>query len=97
VPSRQPDERPPDSAYAILQKASNQDNKRDRAYYDLLITEAKYKVYIPATSDSLINVAVDYFSNNKDREKNTRAMIYKGAVMSELGNAEEAMKWYKTS
>jgi hypothetical protein len=85
----------PDSAYAILQKASNQDNKRDRAYYDLLITEAKYKVYIPATSDSLINVAVDYFSNNKDREKNTRAMIYKGAVMSELGNAEEAMKWYK--
>jgi tetratricopeptide (TPR) repeat protein len=85
----------PDSAYAILQKASNQDNKRDRAYYDLLITEAKYKVYIPATSDSLINVAVDYFSDNKDREKNTRAMIYKGAVMSELGNAEEAMKWYK--
>jgi hypothetical protein len=85
----------PDSAYAILQKASNQDNKRDRAYYDLLITEAKYKVYIPATSDSLINAAVDYFSDNKDREKNTRAMIYKGAVMSELGNAEEAMKWYK--
>jgi tetratricopeptide (TPR) repeat protein len=85
----------PDSAYAILQKASKQDNKRDRAYYDLLITEAKYKVYIPATSDSLINVAVDYFSNNKDREKNTRAMIYKGVVMSELGNAEEAMKWYK--
>jgi hypothetical protein len=85
----------PDSAYAILQKASNQDNKRDRAYYDLLITEAKYKVYIPATSDSLINVAVDYFSDNKDREKNTRAMIYKGAVMSELGNVEEAMKWYK--
>jgi tetratricopeptide (TPR) repeat protein len=85
----------PDSAYAILQKAGKQDNKRDRAYYDLLITEAKYKVYIPATSDSLINVAVDYFSDNKDREKNTRAMIYKGAVMSELGNAEEAMKWYK--
>jgi hypothetical protein len=85
----------PDSAYAILLKDSNQDNKRDKAYYDLLITEAKYKVYIKATSDSLINIAVDYFKGNKDREKNTRAMIYKGAVMSELGDAKEAMKWYK--
>jgi tetratricopeptide (TPR) repeat protein len=85
----------PDSAYAILQKASNQDNKRDRAYYALLFSEAQYKVYIDAKSDSLINVAVDYFSDNKDREKNTRAMIYKGAIMNILGKDEEAMKWYK--
>jgi hypothetical protein len=85
----------PDSAYAILQKAGNQDNKRDRAYYALLFSEAQYKVYIDAKSDSLINVAVDYFSDNKDREKNTRAMIYKGAIMDILGKYEEAMKWYK--
>jgi hypothetical protein len=85
----------PDSAYAILQKASNQDNKRDRAYYALLFSEAQYKVYIDAKSDSLINIAVDYFSDNKDREKNTRAMIYKGAIMNILGQYDEAMKWYK--
>jgi hypothetical protein len=85
----------PDSAYAILQKASKQDNKRDRAYYALLFSEAQYKVYIDAKSDSLINIAVDYFSDNKDREKNTLAMIYKGAIMNVLGKDEEAMKWYK--
>jgi hypothetical protein len=85
----------PDSAYAILQKVGKQNNKCDRAYYALLFSEAQYKVYIDAKSDSLINIAVDYFKNNKDREKNTRAMIYKGAIMNILGQYEEAMKWYK--
>ena len=70
----------------------------DRAYRDLLVTQARYKAYITATSDSDINRALAYFSDHPaDREKLTRAYIYKGAVMDELGHPDSAMLYYKTA
>ena len=70
----------------------------DRAYRDLLLTQARYKAYITATSDSDINRALAYFSAHPaDREKLTRAYIYKGAVMDELGHPDSAMLYYKTA
>ena len=70
----------------------------DRAYRDLLLTQARYKAYITATSDSDINRALAYFSAHPaDREKLTRAYIYKGAVMDELGRPDSAMLYYKTA
>ena len=71
-------------------------NEADRAYHALLLTEARYRCYIPATSDSLINVALDYYERHgEEREKLTRAYIYKGAVIEELGQYREAMQYYK--
>ena len=35
---------------------------QDKAYYSLLKTQADYKNYIVATTDSAINFAVDYYS-----------------------------------
>ncbi|MBQ9575721.1 MAG: hypothetical protein IJV11_02465, partial [Muribaculaceae bacterium] len=71
--------------------------EHDRAYRDLLLTQARYRAYVTATSDSDINRAVAYFADCRpiDREKLTRAYIYKGAVMDELGHPDSAMLYYK--
>ncbi len=70
----------------------------DRAYHALLLTQARYKCYVTATSDSDINLALAYFrAHPADHEKLTRAYIYKGAVMEELGHPDSAMLYYKTA
>jgi hypothetical protein len=84
----------PDSAYAILKSISSDTlpSKADRAYYALLFTQAMYKNYDTIRSDSLINIAVNFFSDNHDREKYTRSLIYKGAALSNMGNKLDAME-----
>ena len=65
-----------DSALAVLTAISPDGlaNDADRAYHALLLTEARYRCYITATSDSLINVALDYYERHgEEREKLTRA------------------------
>lgn len=79
-------------------KAQSLDSKRDRAYHALLLSQARYRNYVVATSDSLIDVALSYYKQHKkEREKLTRAYIYKGAVMEELGDNRQAMQCYKTA
>lgn len=53
-------------------------NKRDQAYYNLLLTQAKYENHIKATSDSGINEAVSYYSKSEDAEKHTKSLICQG-------------------
>ena len=88
----------PDSALVIV-KAICPDSlpdEGDRAYRDLLLTQARYRCYITATSDSGINRALNYYrAHSGEREKLTRAYIYKGAVMDELGHPDSAMLYYK--
>ena len=88
----------PDSALSLLSglDARSLRSEGDRAYYALLLTQARYRCYVTATSDSLINTALDYYEHHADElEKLTRSYIYKGAVMEELGHPEEAMTNYK--
>jgi hypothetical protein len=87
----------PDSAYAILKAISTDTlpSKADRAYYALLFTQAMYKNYDTIRSDSLINIAVNFFSDNHDREKYTRSLLYKGAALNDMGNLLDAMYYYK--
>ncbi len=90
----------PDSALALVQAvdADSLSTEGDRAYHDLLLTQARYKCYITATSDSAINRALAYYRHHKgEREKLTRAYIYKGAVMEELNHPDSAMFYYKTA
>ena len=87
-----------DSALALVESLSRDSLPRegDRAYRDLLVTQARYKCYITATSDSDINRALGYYrAHSGDQEKLTRAYIYKGAVMEELGHPDSAMLYYK--
>ena len=88
----------PDSALALIKTLAPADfaTDGDRAYRDLLLTQARYKCYITATSDSDINRALGYYrAHSGQPEKLTRAYIYKGAVMEELGHPDSAMLYYK--
>ena len=90
----------PDSALAIVGAVDRDSlaDEGDRAYRDLLLTQARYRCYIIATSDSDINRALAYYrSHGGEQEKLTRAYIYKGAVMEELGHPDSAMLYYKTA
>lgn len=53
----------PDSAMVLLETIQNPERlpERDWAYWALLTTQAKDKLYIRHTSDSVINRVVDYF------------------------------------
>ena len=87
-----------DTALWRLEHINGQElgSARNRAYHALLLTQARYKCYVTATSDSTINVALKYYEQHPDeREKLTRAYLYKGAVMEELGQIEPAMTHYK--
>ena len=88
----------PDSTLAIVEGLCRDSlaTEGDRAYRDLLLTQARYRCYITATSDSDINRALAYYrAHPKEREKLTRANIFKGAVMEELGLPDSAMLYYK--
>ena len=86
-----------DSAYVVLKGVNTDELTRssDKAYYALLYTQAQYKNFDSIPNDSLINIALHHYSDNHNRELYTRALIYKGAVMQELGKEQEAMEWYK--
>ena len=90
----------PDSALAMVEAISRDSltSEGDRAYCDLLLTQARYKAYVTATSDSDINRALAWYrAHPADREKLTRAYIYKGAVMEELNHPDSAMLYYKSA
>lgn len=87
----------PDSSLAILNSV-NRDSllgEENLAYYALLLTQAQFRCNIPLTSDTLISKAVDYYSDNHNREHYTRALLYKGGAYEDMGNPVEAIKWYK--
>ena len=92
----------PDSALALVE-AIGPDSLRGeggRAYRDLLLTQARYKAYqeITASDDSAITRAMAWYrAHGGEREKLTRAYLYKGAVMQELGHVDSAMYYYKTA
>ena len=68
----------------------------DRAYHALLLTQAQYRCYVDITSDSAINVALDYYKrHDEEHEKLTRCYIYKGAVTEVLNDPEVAINYYK--
>ena len=87
-----------DSALAIVTAIDSLHGEANGAYRDLLLTQARYKCYadITAGDDSAITRAMDYYRAHSG-EKLTRAYLYKGAVMEELGHIDSAMFYYKTA
>ena len=83
-------------ALPALQKMDTKGfNREEKAYYSLLLTQARYKNYINDTTDGVINFAVDYYKNSGDREKRTRALLYQGCVYEVMGDAEKAIASYR--
>ena len=93
----QPD---PDSALAIVGAIDSLAGDANLAYRDLLLTQARYKCYVDITAgdDSAVTRAMAWYrAHGGEREKLTRAYLYKGAVMQELNHVDSAMYYYKTA
>ena len=89
----------PDSAMVLLETIQNPERlpERDWAYWALLTTQAKDKLYIRHTSDSVINRVVDYFdgfSFFRYRHEKALAYFYKGRVHEDLGDVKKALEAY---
>ena len=69
----------------------------DRAYYSLLLTQARYMNYLSISGDSnAINAAINHFEHhNSEHEKLARAYLYKGALLEEINKPDSAMHFYK--
>ena len=85
-----------EQADSLLRLCDSKDytTSQDQAFHALLRVQCDYKNYIVATTDSAINLAVDYFKKSQDKEKYTRSLIYQGCVNEELGNLEKAVDCY---
>ena len=84
----------PDSALHILQgmQTPATSDKLQNAAWALLMTQAKYRSNVKQ-SDSLINIAYDYFINKDDAQRKGMALYYKGAIYEEK-DAGEALHYY---
>ena len=87
----------PDSALRLLRSVGfdSMGSNADRAYFALLLTQAKYKCDEIITSTDTIDIAVDYFSGGEDADKLLRSLIYRGASFSDMGEITAAMEAYK--
>ena len=86
----------PDSAYRLLQAIERPERRQEAEYatWCLLMTQATDKSFREHTSDSLIRVAVRYFSKQHDPERFATALYTQGRVEKELGKNEEAAQLF---
>ncbi len=75
-----------DSALHLLASLSHPERLEDepRAHYALLLTQARYRCYIPSVSDSLIDTALEYYRSHPEMaDRLAASWYYKGALMKE--------------
>ena len=86
----------PDSAYNALKEIETRriTGRRNRAYYALLLTQARHKNYIPLRNDSLINIAVNYYRSSRDHGKYARTLLYKGICVEQMNDPQKAIEIY---
>lgn len=89
----------PDSALHILESIESQQLtvQADRAYYALLLTQARDKNYIVQTNDSLIRIAVQYYDSIGDVQMQAKAYYYKGCIYRDANLCGEAVQEYLTA
>lgn len=86
----------PDSALSLLENIRQPEtlSAKEYATWCLLVTQAQDKNYRKHTSDSVINVAVEYFEKRKDSLLFAKALYYKGRVFQDQDNIEEATRLF---
>lgn len=89
----------PDSALRILENVKPQQLKTtaDKAYYALLLTQAKDKNYIVQADDSLIRIAVQYYDSVGDVPMQAKAHYYKGCIYRDANLCGKAIQEYLTA
>jgi len=82
-----------DSALHLLKTITPTElDEKGYAYYNLLKTQALYKAYLPISSDSMINLAINYYEQSGDNNKLARSLFYKAGVLTELNIKTDALK-----
>lgn len=86
----------PDSALTILKSIGQVDlqTEEHRARYALLYSQALDKNYIDVTSDSLINIAVDYYKTQADVKTKFYAYYYLGRIYTNAKELPQAILAY---
>lgn len=86
----------PDSALHILEGIESQQltMQADRAYYALLVTQARDKNYIVQTDDSLIRMAVQYYDAIGYVQMQAKAYYHWGGVLRDKRNYSHALNIY---
>lgn len=87
----------PEESMSILQSIPNSslNTKRHKARYALLMSAALDKNYIDVSSDSLISVAVDYYSRTNDHQSRKLAFYYKGVVLKNASDFATAAVYFE--
>ena len=83
----------PDSALHILQGMTPPADELNRATWALLLTQAKYKCFVDQ-SDSLVNVAYDYFMKGEDAQRKALTLYHKGVLYKEKNQVDKALPYY---
>ena len=86
-----------DSSLWYLQQVEPVLTDGQQARYALLWTQAQHKCHIPLVSDSLINVAVRYYTENNNRHQLALSLLYKGLVHKQNHQVEQAVEAFVAS
>lgn len=83
----------PDSALHILEgvQPGTLHSKSAKARYSLLLTQAQEKKWVKHTSDSTINIAVDYYSKRGTDFEKARAYHLQGRVYQDMDSLKPAV------
>ena len=83
----------PDSALQMLEAIPHPERLigREQADYALLLTQARSRCRIIATSDSLIRIATDYYLYTDDNDRKAMALYYLSDVYTDMGKYTEAI------
>ena len=86
----------PATALRILDSLNNTTIEKGY-YFALLYAQAKYRNYIKADNDSLIKVALNYYSHCNDSVMKSRAFLVTAQIYQELGNNDKALNFIHIS
>lgn len=87
----------PDSALQVLKTIPSPEklSKEEYSLYALLMTQAMHRCGQKISSDSLIDIAVEYYSSHGTPDEKASAFLYKGYVLENLGKDNAAIYAYK--
>ena len=83
----------PDSALHILQGMTPPADELNRATWALLLSQAKYKCFVDQ-SDSLVNVAYEYFMKGEDAQRKALTLYHKGVLHEEKKQDDKALHYH---
>lgn len=83
----------PDSALQILQGMDIPVEKEAHATWALFLTQARYKCFVEQ-SDSLVNIAYDYFVQKNNIRRKILSLYLKGGLLYDRNQYEKALSYY---